>query len=503
MHKRPTGSCIIDNEPPARAGLFEVRDADYKLTNNSTDNKLTNDSVDNESIGDANGDHNAEWPCNELFNEQPSDARPTAQVDVTISELIEERNLDEVRRSKPIVEHASGELSSNEFDKVDSLPYVIRSKVNVPSFEAHRRLFEQRIRESSRMMQDEQRMKRAPNKVARTKRGSSSNNDELVGLHKSANGDDGYCHCMMGFSGLSAREKNSQANRLENDSNHLNSSSRLNGDHRLEGIEESGKAKGRTVMKDDLISEPNDARRTVSDDLDERMASDNYRNYNGLKDSLIDKLTSVSRMLDKRTSNSNGPLGERLDENAKGGKRLTGDETGYCRLIGCSDDREPKDQKDGRRSNEFTSNCLRIDRRRLEDQKKSETDEKPALWSDGKLSYGAIRSGQLRVPLEPKENPKRADEASRRLTFASNRLDCNPKQTVRMLRNEMENNEETLKNKNTQTNAATRVDQSTQTEHGKRSRQGARNRLIPVPNCGGNLTSRMIDEVLVSRSQLW
>ena len=148
---------------------------------------------------------------------------------------------------------------------------------------------------------------KAPNKVARKKVGRSENNDnnEIKGLHKSANGDDGYCHCCVtGVTGVSPVkvQKNSQANRLEDGNYHLTSSthlnrcdngshlndghlngSHLNSDHRPEVIEEG---KGSVFVKDDPISESNEARRIVG--LKE-MAS-YYGNSNGPKGSLTDSV---------------------------------------------------------------------------------------------------------------------------------------------------------------------------------------------------------------------
>ena len=95
------------------------------------------------------------------------------------------------------------------------------------AFEAHRRLFEQRIRV---IVEDG----RGPNesaKVARTKAGRSENNEnddnELQGLHKSPIGDDGYCHCEENRL-VAQVQKNRQANQPENGSYHLDSCDHLN-----------------------------------------------------------------------------------------------------------------------------------------------------------------------------------------------------------------------------------------------------------------------------------
>ena len=406
------GCSIIDNRP---IGSLDVR---------SVEQEPTSSPADKESIGRINGS----CVCNEFFN-GPHTSRPhvaDAQVDQVNGG--EKRSWNELSCS--IFGQASGwrnDSSSDRFDKVDSLPYVIRSKVNVPSFEAHRRLFEQRANDWSRRMEDENRvlMKRRANQVARTN--DLENNAQLVRLHKRSNDahkDDGYCRCAESFDGPDA----DQAGRLDSDGSDLNG----------EGPEEASLAKvqRRTILKD----EPNDTGRTMGDN--NRLASS------------LNK--AVIRVSDERFYSSNGPLVERLDEK-KGGYRLIDGQTGYCQCNTGCDDRQSKIE--GKR------------------------------WND---RLNGIGSDQFGASFEPRPNLKREAgcfDRSGGHTFASAH---NPRQTK----------EETSRNKNTQTNAdrsAIKVDRSTQTD-GKRT--GGRHRLIAAPN-RGSLTARMIDEILVSRSQLW
>lgn len=479
--------CSIIDSKLADKSLFDVDRADNKPTSH-------------QSIAYAN--RYCEWPNVSVSEqhddggrsttEQPISQRPTSQR--PISQVDEKRWLqldsNEMNQQNSLAGQASE--SSTKFDKVANLPYMIRSKVNVPSFEAHRQLFEKRISDWSRRIADENRVltKKAFNQVARTNGSHSNgkNNDEFVELHNRSNEgsnvqsnersngrsndvhNDEYCQCVERLNGLD------QENRLDN-------ASHLNGGDRSEAFEDSG----RKVLKDDLNE------RTISSALN-KVNDDNKRFEEN-----SDKHTTVIRMFDKQLCTPDESLDEKRD-----GHRLA-DETGYCQCDRGTD-YESKDRPNDE-CWRFASNWLRInhmkgqknvknhigDHERLEDHKLSEIDEKRSARSDE-------LSSQFRLSFKP--NSKRKDDRSMdSLTFARRTdrasslrriQDPNPKQTNR--RNE--NNEETSKNKNTQTNATSRCDRSTQTEDRKRS--AARYRPIPVQN---HLTARMIDEILVSRSQ--
>lgn len=391
----------------------------------------------------------------------------------------------------------------NEFNKINydlikknnldnELPHIIKSNVNVPSFDLNRKLFEERIKESSRLIKSENGLR--TKRILKDKlylKGKIPNNDVIMSdeLNNKTS--------LEPVNNLTNHKKPVEL--TESSSIELNNRLKMNNINQIMKLHRRLNETNKQEIKIDSTQFDTDkycqcnltnyakSSNLVQTDLN---ITDNNCSKNLIRIDenkilkAIMKKNLISELEERQKANQNNGLNKKSKNYSNLNKdQLVKDEK---KLIDYSK-YEPKfDEKNRSNLVLFKNNQTKsINSQLIKDQ----------IVKFPKLSENYINKTKLDEVDEKFEqivyhvNQMNFDKEADKKKIISEQLNLNSSKVMYDER----------KNKQIQTNQIIKKDQSTQTED-KRSNK-IKYKLLPIKN--PNLTSKIIDEILVSRSQLY